>query len=371
MEKTHYHPIFTLTRGGITESVHFGALAVVDSHGSLVASYGDPQVVTFLRSSAKPFQALPFIQNKGNEIYHLAPREVAIICASHAGTDEHVETVKGIQAKTGVQEAELMCGMHPIKDKRTIAAMQSRGESLSPNRHNCSGKHTGMLAFTRLKRQATGLAPEDIPYIDPAHPIQKDILETFAEMCGLSPEQVVLGIDGCSAPNFAVPLYNAALGYARLCDPVQADPIRAQACRTIVSSMTSNPFMVGGPSSFDTGIMEAGGGRILSKGGAEGYQAIGILPGVLSPGSPGLGIAIKISDGDLASHTEDGFGHARPAVALEVLRQLGILNRQELKKMDPYGPVFEIENWRKIKVGQGQPEFQLVKGPGYGSGKER
>ncbi|MGE5224862.1 MAG: asparaginase, partial [Omnitrophica WOR_2 bacterium] len=126
--------------------------------------------------------------------------------------------------------------------------------------------------------------------------------------------------------------------------------------------MTANPFMVGGPSSFDTRLMEVGGGRILCKGGAEGFQALGILPGALGAGSAGLGIAIKISDGDLASHTDGKYGHARPAVALEALRQLGILNRQELQKMEAYGPEFDIHNWRKLKVGQGQPVFQLVKG---------
>lgn len=357
-----YHPIFELTRGRITESVHFGALAVVDSSGCLVASHGDSQVTTFLRSSAKPFQAMPFLLNGGQKAYDLSPREIAIMCASHKGTDEHYAVVSAFQKKTGVKESDLLCGTHSLEDQVTEKLMAERGEELTPNRHNCSGKHTGMLAYTRLKKLPVTSSERTLPYIDPNHPIQKEILENFAEMCELSPEEIEIGIDGCSAPNFAVPLYNAALAFARLCDPQTLDAKRAEVCRTITASMTSNPFMVGGPDSFDTRLMQVTGGRILSKGGAEGYQALGILPGTLGPDSPGYGITIKISDGDLGAHSRaegELGGHARPAVALEILRQLGAITPEELKALDVYGPTFPIQNWRKLEVGHARPSFTL------------
>jgi L-asparaginase II len=362
MSNYPYQPIFELSRGKIPESVHFGAIVVVDSHENQVAHWADPHAVTYLRSSAKPFQAMPFLEHGGQAAYGLTPPEIALICASHSGTDEHYAAIKALQAKTGVKETDLMCGTHELSYKPTIEAMRERHEPLTPNRHNCSGKHTGMLAYTLLKKISLEQGPDNLPYIHPDHPVQKEILQTFTEMCGLEPGQVQIGIDGCSVPAFAVPLFNAALAYARLCDPIDQVPARAAVCHTISQSMTSNPFMVGGPDSFDTFIMRHTAGRILSKGGAEGYQALGIMPGVLGSGFPGLGVIIKISDGDLSPHSRpagESHGHARPAVALEVLRQLGALTADETQSLVDYGPVFPIHNWRHIEVGRGSPLFTL------------
>ena len=350
-----YLPILELTRGGIVETVHFGAVAVVNSHGVLIASYGDPATETFMRSSAKPFQIMPFLLHGGQTAYGLTEREIAVICASHSGTDDHVATVRGIQAKTGVVESDLLCGTHLPSHKPTVEALRQRGESPTPNRHNCSGKHTGMVAHARLH----GLPYDD--YINPAHPIQQEIIQAFCEMCEVSPAQVTIGIDGCSAPNFAISLHHAALGFARLSDPARLTPDRAEVCQTIFRAMTANPEMVGGPDSFDTHLMQTAEGRILSKGGAEGYMGIGIAPGLLGDGSPGLGITFKISDGDLAPHirSNDQHGTARPAIALEILRQLGILNSAVHTILAGYGPTFELRNWRKLLVGQARPCFEL------------
>jgi len=346
-----YEPIYEVTRGRIVESIHFGAIAVVDACGQLIAQYGDPQAVTYLRSTAKPFQALPFTQSEGPRVYDLSPRELALMCASHSGTDEHVAVVRGMQAKTGVAEADLLCGVHPLSYEPTVEAMRRRGEAVTPNRHNCSGKHTGMLAFARLR----GLPKED--YVNPSHPIQQEILGTFAEMCDLPVEQVEIGIDGCSAPNFAVPLYNAALAYARLSDPESGSvepPGRRAACHAIVDAMTAHPDMVGGPDSFDTDLMQAAGGRVLAKAGAEGFQGVALRPGTLGLGSPGVGIAIKVSDGDARDR-------ARPALVLEIMRQLGILESTRTRLAE-YGPAVPVQNWRKLEVGRARPCFELSRG---------
>lgn len=343
---SRYQPVFELTRGQIVECVHFGAAAVVDANGKLLAALGDPQLVTFLRSSAKPFQALPFIERKGHQEFGLSPREIALMCASHSGTDEHVETLKAMQAKIGVTVDDLQCGMHYPIHEATSDAMKVRGELPTPYRHNCSGKHTGMLAHAKLRHEPLGT------YLDFQHPIQKSILQAFAEMCGLPSEQVELGIDGCSAPNFAAPLYNAALGYARLCDPRDLAPERAEACRTIASAMMAHPEMVGGPGRFDTVLMQVGQGRILVKGGAEGFQSVGLLPGALGPDSPGIGIAIKISDGDPTDR-------ARTGVALAILQALGALDAGQLEQMAAFGPQIQLQNFRKLKVGVSRPAFEL------------
>jgi L-asparaginase II len=355
-------PIFALTRGDIVESVHYGSLAVVDVHGKLVAGWGDPYSIAYLRSSAKPFQVLPFLEQGGADRYGLTPHEIALICASHSGTDEQVAVLRSIQTKTGVQESDLRCGVHPLGHKATIEAMRQRGESLSPNRNNCSGKHTAMLAFARMR----GLSPAD--YLDSSHPIQQEILHTFAYLCSLPVEQVVVGVDGCSAPNFAVPLYHAALAYARLCDPDAggvAPPARAAACHRVTAAMLAFPDMVGGPDSFDTRLMNALGERLVCKGGAEGYLAMGLLPSPLSATSLALGMVLKISDGDLSGHSRpagDPLGRVRPAVALEILRQLGVLSPAQLAGLAAYGPAFPLKNWANIRIGQGRPSFELEQG---------
>jgi len=356
MSKTPYLPLFELTRGDTVESIHDGAIAVVDVYGKLIASFGDPDTVTFLRSTAKPFQALPFFEHNGPAVFDFTSPEKAIVCASHSGTDEHVAVVQSIQRKVGVSEAALLCGVHKPYHELTAERIHDHKEPLTSNRHNCSGKHTGMLSYVALKQRTGESAPAEVEYINPAHPIQKEILQTFAEMCALPVEQVHLGVDGCSAPNFAVPLRNAAWAFARLCDPEAGDvqpPARALACHAITSAMMSSPEMVGGPGRFDTALMQTTQGRIVSKAGAEAYQGIGLMPGALGPGSPALGIAMKIADGDDRRKV-------RTAVALEILRQLGALFAVEMDALAGFGPTYSLYNWRKILVGRAYPTFELA-----------
>lgn len=345
-----YLPVLELTRGDSQESIHLGAIALVNIHGQLIASYGDPSTTTFLRSSAKPLQILPFLERGGQNAYQLTMQEIALMCASHSGTNQHVAVLRDIHKKTGTTESQLLCGVHPPIDSRTNEALIRRGEHPTPNRHNCSGKHSGMLAYARLLNLPTS------DYIDPNHPVQKSILRAFAEMCIIESDQIRLGTDGCSAPNFAVPLYNSAFAYARLCDPDNANPtldakLRA-ACHTVTTAMTTYPDMVAGPERFDTDLMSTAQGRLISKGGAEGYQAIGLLPGAMGAGSPAIGIAIKIADGDPKNRS-------RPAVAMEILSSLGVLSEDEMERLASYGPVTPLSNWRGLIVGEAHPCFKL------------
>jgi L-asparaginase II len=338
-----------VTRGPLIESIHYGALAVVDSHGSLIASCGDPDLVANLRSSAKPFQALPLIENGGAELFGMTEREISLVCASHAGTDDHVSVLSGLQAKIGVGEINLLCGTHPPMDEDTARSMLINHQIPTGNRHNCSGKHTGMLAQAVLTHQPTE------EYLDNNHKIQKTILKTFAEMLDMPVEEVLIGIDGCSAPTFAAPLRNGALGFARLADPSQMPKARASALLRIRDAMMAHPDMVAGPNRFDTRLMEVGQGKIVCKGGAEGYQGIGVLPGVLGPGSPGFGIAYKVIDGDSG-------GRARPVVGIAILRQLGVLSDEQAAELQEFD-ARPIYNWRKLKVGEIRPAFTLEKTP--------
>jgi len=346
MPESAYRPVYALSRGGHPESLHYGAIAVVSVGGELLAAYGDAQLSTFLRSTAKPFQALPFVLAGGVHHYGLTPRELALICASHSGTDEHVEVFQSLQKKAGLTEDQLLCGVHPPFHRPTAERLQKANEKLTPSRHDCSGKHSGMLAFAKLR----GWPTEN--YIDPKHPLQQEIFSSFAELASLSKDALAIGIDGCSAPNWAAPLYNVALAYARLMDPTELPAEQAAACEQVRSAMVNNPDMVGGPQCFDTDLMTVAGERILSKGGAEGYQGIGLRAGALGPGSPAVGIALKISDGDAR-------GWACQAVSLEVLRQLGALSADELAKLKGHGPSRLVTNWRGLEVGRAEPVFNL------------
>jgi L-asparaginase II len=348
-------PLFEVTRGNIVESVHYGSIAVVDSNGKLMASYGDPQAVAFLRSSAKPFQALPFVERGGVEYFGLTPRELSISCASHEGSDLHVQIVGGIQQKIGVEESALQCGVHMPGDVEAFKSLIVNNKQPTPNQNNCSGKHSAMLAHAKMRE----LPLEN--YLDRNHPVQQDILATFAEMCQLQANEVELGTDGCSAPNFAVPLYNAALAMASLCDPRQLSEMRASACRKITSAMTTHPEMVSAYGEFDEQLMRVGEGRIVCKRGAEGYQIIGLLPGVLKPEAPGVGIALKVSDGDASRMGLDlvHTNRVRPAVVFEILRQLGVLSSEQVQALASFGPVKSIQNHRDIVTGQSRPVFEL------------
>jgi len=348
-------PLFEVTRGNIVESVHYGSIAVVDSNGKLISSYGDPQAVAFLRSSAKPFQALPFVERGGVEYFGLTPRELSISCASHEGSDLHVQTVEGIQKKIGVEESALQCGVHMPGDVEAFKSLIINNKQPTPNQNNCSGKHTAMLAHARMR----GFPLEN--YLDINHPIQQEILTCFAEMCQFPVKDVELGTDGCSAPNFAVPLYHAALAMARLCDLRELSNERASSCRKITSAMTTYPEMVSAYGEFDEQLMRVGKDQIVCKRGAEGYQLIGLLPNVLSADAPGIGIALKVLDGD-ASRTTMDLAHitrVRPAVTLEILRQLGVLSSEQEQALASFGPVLPVKNHRGVITGQSRPSFEL------------
>lgn len=346
MSDLAFQPVYSLSRGGHVESLHFGALAIVAASGELLAAHGDAQFSTFLRSTAKPFQALPLVLAGGVEHYGFTQRELALICASHSGTDEHVEVAQAIQKKAGIREDQLLCGVHPPMHKETAERLKQNGTGFTPNRHNCSGKHSGMLAFAKMR----GWDLEN--YIAPQHPMQQEIFALFAEMASLPEEKMGVGIDGCSAPNWAAPLYNTALAYARLMDPSGLPKMQQMACEQVSTAMIANPDMVGGPGRFDTALMQTAGGNILSKGGAEGFQGIGLHPGALGSGSPAIGIALKISDGDAR-------GWVSHAVSMEILRQMGVFSAGQLERLAELGPGRKITNWRGLEVGRGEPVFNL------------
>jgi L-asparaginase II len=210
-----------------------------------------------------------------------------------------------------------------------------------------------MLAFAKMR----GLPLET--YLSVDHPIQQDILHTLADMCRMDAKDIHLGTDGCSAPNFALPIYNSALGMARLCDPRELPDARAIACKKITSAMTTHSEMIGNHGEFDTELMKVAQGKIVTKRGAEGFQIIGIMPGVIH--ERGVGIVIKVSDGDKSSMDDHLHTHVRvrPPVTLEILRQLGALTEAQMQALAAFGPEKILKNYAGLVTGKLYPVFKL------------
>ena len=327
-------------RGETVESVHRGHLIVVDGEGQTIFSLGNPETVTFFRSSAKPFQTMPFLTSGAASAFGFSEKEIALACGSHSGEKMHVETVEQMLEKIGLSEADLRCGAHlPFNEKRAEEMIRN-GEQPTQLHNNCSGKHSAMLAFA--KHCGADLKTYDLL----ENPIQKAILQCVSDFTDIPPDEIKIGIDGCAAPNFAVPISAMAKSFARLVFPPQDfDSEIREACHWIMSAMMNYAEMIGGTERLDTMIMETRRGQIISKVGADGVYVAGVLP---SPKwKTGLGIAFKIEDGDDK--------RARPVVAVELLRQLEILDSESLKDISPMA----ITNRRGDLVGEIVPSFKL------------
>jgi len=332
-------------RGPIVESRHRGHVAAVEASGGLVASLGTPETVTYLRSSAKPFQAIPLLATGAADRFGFTEAEIALACASHNGEAIHVETARSMLQKIGLGPKSLKCGVHEPFSRSVTDGLRARGESPTVLQNNCSGKHAGMLALALQ----LGSSPES--YDDPKGAVQIEITQAIACFAGIPEDDLVVGIDGCGVPVFGMPVQTMALMYARLVSPPDNwDPSLRQACKRIVKAMTSYPELVGGVTDrLDTIMMRAAGGRLISKIGAEGVYTVGVLPSERWPN--GLGLAIKIEDG------EDR--RARPTVVIESLRQLDVLDGDALEALTPYR-TFAVKNNRGDLVGEVRPNFGLL-----------
>jgi L-asparaginase II len=337
-------PLVDVTRGDLTECVHLGALAVVDADGRLLHSIGDPYLVTYPRSSAKPLQVMPFIESGGAEHWGFTDRQVAIMCASHCGEDFHVQNVQSILARIGLDKSALMCGVHPPINKDAAARLAAAGQQPTTLHSNCSGKHSGMLSMARF----LGVAHDG--YYRPDHPVQKRILSLLCEFSDLPAEQITLASDGCTVPTFGLPLYNFALAFARIVQPDRWTPVRQAACKRVVRAMQTNPDMVSGTDRIDTDLLRAAEGSLICKGGAEGYMALAILPSAAFP--RGAGIAFKVIDGDAT-------GRARSVATIELLRKLGVLNAPQLSALAKYHTL-PVNNMRGVPVGEVHADLSLT-----------
>lgn len=339
-------PLVEVRRGAITESRHRGHVAAVEPDGNVVASLGAPHNVTFLRSSAKPFQALPLLVTGAAERFAFTDEEIALACGSHNGEPIHTKIVASMLEKMKLDPEALKCGIHEPYSVEAAAVLRAHNQVPNVLHNNCSGKHAGMLAV------ALHLGAPIENYETAENPVQIAIAQAVSQFTDVAVEDLAVGIDGCAAPIFGVSVWAMALAYARLVAPPESfDKRTRDACERIVRVMTAYPELIGGTSErLDTEIMRAGGGRVVSKVGAEGVYTAGILPCKTWPN--GLGLALKIEDGDDK--------RARPTVVIESLRQLGVLHDESLEAVSRYA-FFPVQNRRGDVVGEITASFELIK----------
>jgi L-asparaginase II len=337
-------PLVEVKRGAITESRHRGHIVAVEPDGNIIASLGAPHNVTFLRSSAKPFQALPLLLTGAAERFGFTDREVALACASHNGEPIHTEIAASMLKKIGLGPEALKCGVHEPYSPEAALELRARGEEPNVLHNNCSGKHAGMLAV------ALQLGAPIESYDSPESPVQKAIADVMSKFSDVPVTDMAVGIDGCGAPIFGITMKAMALAFARLVAPPAGfdNAIRA-ACERIVRDMTAYPELIGGTfNRLDTEVMRAARGRVVSKVGAEGVYTAGINPCKEWPN--GLGLALKIEDGDDK--------RARPTVVVEALRQLGVLRDESLEAVSRYA-FFPVKNRRGDLVGEIRAAFSF------------
>jgi len=301
--------ITQVTRSGRVESFHVGYGVIIDPSGQIIKSYGDPHYMTYVRSSAKPLQAMAVLRSGAYRDFNYSPQDLAAICSSHSGEEVHTETVAGIFSKARLTPKYLACGIHPPIDKKSASLLQDEGTPPGQIHNNCSGKHAGMLATC----VQLGFNPEN--YLAPDHPVQSYIYDIVKEYT--SEETIHRGVDGCSAPVFYLALSKIAQAFA------QISLREAEECRQVFDAMTSHPYLVGGKGRFDTLLMESFPGQILSKGGAEAVSAAGFR----MPNGQVYGLAVKVLDGNY---------RAVGQMVLNMLKDIGFLT-------DPVPA--ELERW--------------------------
>lgn len=344
-------------RGDHIESFHTGSIVVVDSLGRTLACIGDPALRTCLRSAAKPFQAIPLIENGGAEEFDLTGEEIALTCGSHGGEPIHVSTAAAMLRKGEFDESDLLCGAHVPYDEKAAAELRSAGELPSALHNNCSGKHAGMLLATRVMDVPAGR------YIDAGHPVQALMRTTLAEFAGVPGDEIPIAVDGCGVPAFFLSLYRSAFAYARLmassvgAGAAGALDRYADSASRVVESMTAFPQYVAGSWSITTPLITAFNGAVLAKEGAEGFYGLALSPSLHDELTERLrvaddcaiGVAIKINDGSME--------RGRNPVILRTLELLGleVAGRTGLERYRDW----PLRNVAGNVVGEVRAEFEL------------
>jgi L-asparaginase II len=320
-------------RDGVTENIHRVHAAVTDATGKLLYAVGNPQRLTLLRSSAKPFQTLAVLETPGFEKYGFDEADVALMCASHSSEDRHIMRATQMLGKVqGAQESDLRCGGHPAVSPNVNRDWIRRGFTPSPLCSNCSGKHVAMLAAALAL--SNGKSKD---YHRDTDPLQQRVRRIFEDLSGLPPSEIQYGTDGCNAPAPALRLQNFAHIWAIFADaasrPLQGDSSaspRSKHLGRIYSAMSRYPEMVAGEGRFCTELAQAYQGALVGKIGADACYGIAVPESDLTRrlgATGGLALAVKLDDGNI---------EIMQACVMEILEQLGIVGPQTKEKLDHF-----------------------------------
>ena len=325
-------------RGGIVESAHRGAFAVVDAGGRVFSAAGDIERPIFPRSAVKVLQALPLVASGAADALGLSDEELALACASHGGEEAHARTAASMLAKAGVDAGALECGAHwPYNEQaaRTLARQEQAPGALH---NNCSGKHAGFVCLgCRLHGGREDLRGFLAGYVKPGHPVMREVSAAIQAATGWDLARSARGTDGCSIPTHAVPLRHLALAFARMAGGQGLAPDHARAALRLRQAVARAPFMVAGTGRFDTRVMTAFGERVFCKVGAEGVHCAA-LPAL------GLGVAVKMDDGNTSRACEV----AMAALLLRLLQPGDDAERSLLQDLSGV----RLRNWNGIEVGR-------------------
>jgi L-asparaginase II len=326
-------------RGPAVESQHRGAFAVVDAAGRLVASLGDIGRPVFPRSAVKVLQALPLVASGAAERFGLDDAELALACASHGGEPAHVRTAASVLAKAGLDATVLECGSHWPYHEGAQRALAAEGATPTALHNNCSGKHAGFVCLGCVMAAAAGRDAREFlaGYVRPDHPVMREVGAAVEAATAWRLADAPRGIDGCSIPTYGIPLERMAHAFARIGTGQGLSPAHAAAAQRLRRAVARAPFMVAGSGRFDTRVMEAFGERVFCKVGAEGVYCAA-LPG------PGLGIAIKMDDGNTARACE-------VVMAALLARWLDGIDADQAALLDSLSQV-TLRNWRGLEVGR-------------------
>ena len=317
-----------LVRGATVESIHRGAVAICDASGALKAGVGALDIPVYPRSAFKALQALAMVETGAADAAGVSDEELALACASHSGEPMHTTRVEAWLSRIACREPDLACGPHLPYNEKSAHELIRRGESPCRLHNNCSGKHTGFLTLARhLGVPISG-------YERPDHPVQQRIRQVIAEMCDVAPETMPVGIDGCAAPNYAIPLANLAAGMARLASPSGFAAPKAAAAERLVSAWKAHPLLVSGTGRACADLIAASRDRTVVKTGAEAVF-MAALP------ERGLGIALKIDDGGTRA------AETVMAALLVLLRLADADDPRIARHRNP-----PLKNWRGDVVGE-------------------
>ncbi|BFH64528.1 asparaginase [Paenibacillus azoreducens] len=332
----YFKPLMEEFRGGVLENVHLGVLCGVNDKGEVIHEVGSAEHVTFLRSAAKPFQAIPVMKQDIAGKYGLTDAEAAMFAASHRGEAYHIEALEAIMRKTGLSEEQLLCcPTYPLNDEPKFACMR---EGKAPRRlyHNCSGKHLGIIATAREMGYDTET------YWQPSHPIQQEILHTLADMAEYPVEQIRIGVDGCGFPIFALPLQNIAKAYLKLaCPDLIADVETREAVKRMTAYMHAAPDSIASHQFICSELLRDS--NIVAKGGAKGVYCFSLI-------RERVAFALKVIDGSETPW---------PIIVASILEQIGYGNKETIDRL--YSVVSkEIQNDNHIVVGERKAAFTFA-----------